>query len=130
MARSQMRHTVKDAAGNVIQNALVYVYETGTTTPVADLFAAASGGSAIAAGTLTSNDQGEVVGWLTTPRFVDVKVSDNGETAYYPAAASRLLSWSDFTETVQVVAANDDVDAEAAVRAAADTSNLARATGR
>lgn len=110
MARSMLRRNVKDAAGNVIQNALVYVYQQGTSTPVTDLFAASSGGAAIAAGTLTSNGQGEVIGWLTTPKFVDLLVTDNSNAAYYPSTPTSLLDWADFTETVQVTAANDDAD--------------------
>jgi hypothetical protein len=137
MARSLLRHVVSDGAGNVIQNALVRVYLTGTTTPVTDMYAASSGGATIA--TLTSNDQGEIVGWLTTPKFVDLSVTDNTDGAYYPSRPAVLMSWTDFTETVQVFAANDDVDtlsatltasiaAEAVSRAAGDSTNAAAVT--
>jgi hypothetical protein len=102
--RSMLRHNVADSAGNVIQNALVYVYETGTTTAVADMYAAASGGSPIT--TLTSNAQGEVTAWFTTPRFVDLLVTDNTDAAYYPSASAVPLNWTNFTETVQVIAAD------------------------
>lgn len=111
MARSMLRHTVKDSAGNVIQNALVYVYQQGTATPITDLFAASTGGAAIAAGTLVSDGQGDVIGWLTTPKFVDIKVTDNSNAAYYPSTPTSVLDWPEFTETMQVPAANDDVDA-------------------
>lgn len=100
MARSQMRHNVKDTAGNVIQNALCYVYETGTVTAVDDMFAAATGGAAIT--TLTSNAQGDIEAWFDEARVVDIKVSDNTDAAYYPSQPTNLLAWADFTETVQV----------------------------
>jgi hypothetical protein len=67
MARSHLRHVVQDRAGNVVQNALVYVYLRGTTTAVADMYAGSS-----------------------------------GDAAYYPSDASSLLSFTDFTETVEV----------------------------
>lgn len=117
MARSQLRYNVVDGAGNRIQNALVRVYAAGTTTAVADMFAASSGGSAVA--TLTSNDQGEIVGWFTTPKFVDLLVTDNSDAAYYPSSPSRLLDWVDFTETVQVVPA-DAVPRDGVIDAATD----------
>jgi hypothetical protein len=100
MARSQLRYNITDAAGNAVQNALCYVYETGTTTAVADLYLAVSGGSPVA--TLTSNARGEIVGYLTTPRLVDVKVTDNGDTAFWPSLPLSLHSWTEFTETVAV----------------------------
>lgn len=100
MARAHLRHTVKDRAGNVVQNALVYAYAQGTTTAVTDMYAAATGGSPIS--TLTSNAQGEVEGWFTTPKTVDLKVTDNTDAAYYPSAPGTLLAFSDFTETIEV----------------------------
>lgn len=100
MARSQMRHNVKDSAGNVIQNALCYVYLTGTVTAVSDMYAAESGGSPIT--TLTSNAQGDIEGWFDAAKTVDIKVTDNSNAAYYPSQPTQLLDWSDFTETVQV----------------------------
>lgn len=99
MARAQVRHNVKDAAGNVIQNAKVFVYEQGTTTPVADLFTALTGGAAV--GFLTSDSQGEVLGYLTTSRLVDLSVTDNAAAAFYPATPGSLRSWTAFTETVE-----------------------------
>src|SRR5687767_5723458 len=101
MARSLLRHVISDTAGNVIQNALCNVYLTGTVTPVSDMFAAASGGSPIT--TLTSNAQGEVVAYFTTPKFVDINVTDNADTAYYPSTPMALQTWTSFTETVQVL---------------------------
>lgn len=107
MARAHLRHTVKDRAGNAIQNALVYAYLQGTVTPVSDMYAGASGGSAIT--TLTSNNQGEVQAWFTGPKFVDLKVTDNTDTAYYPSDPSSLKSFSEFTETVEVVPPPEEV---------------------
>lgn len=99
MARSLLKSYVKDRAGNCIQNALVYVYLQGTTTPVSDMYAAASGGSPIT--TLTSNAQGEVTAWFTSPKYVDLKVTDNSNAAYY-AATGALVDGTEFTETVRV----------------------------
>ena len=137
MARSQLRHTVKDEAGNVIANALVNVFEVDTVTPVGDLYAAASGGAAIT--TLTSDAQGQVVGYLDVPRRVDLQVTDNADAAYYPSTPTSLLSWTAFTETVEVLAGgaylaetfstvatvtalSAEVDAEVAARVAADAA--------
>lgn len=60
MARSQLKTIVRGSSGRAIVNARVYVYETGTTNPVADLYASSSGGSPQAS--LVSNAQGEVEG--------------------------------------------------------------------
>lgn len=106
MARAQLRHTVRDTAGNVIENALVRVYEQGTTTPVADLYTAVTGGSPVT--TLTSNNQGEVVGYLTTGRLVDLSVTDNSAGAHYPATVNNKLSWTAFTETVPATRVGTD----------------------
>lgn len=95
MARGLLDCVVRDRAGNVVQNARVYVYETGTTTPVADLFASASGGSPQAS--LVSNASGRARGWLTTTRNVAVKATGNSGTAYYPSDPGTLLP--DFTAT-------------------------------
>lgn len=95
-----MRHNVHDAAGNSIQGALLAVFQTGTVTPVTDMFAAATGGSPIT--TITSDAQGDAVAWFDTAQTVDITVSDNGGTAFYPSRPAELLSWSDFTETMQV----------------------------
>lgn len=97
MARSQMRYTVT-RNGRPVQNALVTVYEQATTTPVPDMYAAASGGSPIT--TLTSNSNGVVVGYFDNPRVVDLLVSDNSRAAYYPQAASNVLGWAPFTVSV------------------------------
>ena len=139
MARSQIRHNVKDAAGNAIQGALVHVFEQGTSTPVADMFAALSGGAAIT--TLTSNNQGEVVGYLDGSRYVDLSVTDNGGTAFYPSLPSSLLTWTAFTETVAASADATTVampsasgvastDADALARAIVTATALVAAGGR
>lgn len=144
MARSHFRHVVKDQAGNVLQNAKVFVYETGTTTVVADLYDAATGGSAVAAGTLVSNGQGEIEGWLQRPRTVDLKVTDNDNTAHYPADVSVLQDFGDFTETVEVqrnpahwydfnvleygALADSTTDDRAAIQAACDAAALVQGT--
>lgn len=107
MARAHLRHTIEDTAGNVVQNALVRVYLEGTTTPVTDMYAASSGGSPIT--TLTSNNQGEIEAWFTSPKTVDVLVTDNSDTAYYPTRPSITKSWTSFTETIDVPPAPADV---------------------
>lgn len=99
MARGHLRHTVKDQYGNVVQNALAYVYEVGTTTPLTDLYAASSGGSAISGATLTSNNQGEFEGWVTTARQVDILVTDNSGLAYKATDPTTLVPFTAFTET-------------------------------
>lgn len=107
MARAHLRHTVRDRAGNVIQNALCRVYLHGTETAVSDMFAASSGGVAIT--TLTSNGQGEIEAWFTTGKYVDIKVTDNTDAAYYPSDPATLKTFSDVTETVEVFPPPQDV---------------------
>lgn len=82
MARSLLKTIVRDSAGNSIQSARVYVYESGTTTPVADLYPSAVGG--VPQVSLLSNAQGEITGWLDTPRNVALKTTDNNGQAVYP----------------------------------------------
>lgn len=99
MARAQIKFVVTDQlSGKVIQNAKVFVYETGTTTPVADLFAAPTGGAAIGGAFLISDSQGTVEGYVTTPRNVRLRVTDNSFTAYYPNTPGHTLSFSFFDE--------------------------------
>lgn len=105
MTRTQIRHNVHDEAGAVIQNALCYVYEAGTTTPVGSMYLAATGGSPVT--TLTSDEQGDIIGWIDTQvvatldNVVDVKVTDNSNTAYFPSVGT-VLDWPEFTETVPI----------------------------
>lgn len=131
MSRSLMTATVADQAGNVIQGAVVLVYAEGTTTPVADMFAAESGGSPIVA--LTSDARGRVAGWFTTAKLVDLKVTDNSHAAYRPASPSVHLTFSDYTVTVPVADVSTDLatqvelDTEAAARIAGDAASVATA---
>jgi hypothetical protein len=81
MARAHYKTAVRGTSGRSIANARVFVYETGTSTPVADLYTAASGGTAQAS--LVSNTQGEVEFWLDTPRNVALETTDNSDLAYY-----------------------------------------------
>lgn len=124
MARSQMRHNVKDTAGNVIQGAVCVVYLTGTTTAVSDMYAAAAGGAAITS--LTSNAQGDIEAWFDAAKVVDIKVTDNSNTAFYPSQASRLLNWTDFTETVEVSQSGTIVLTQAGSAAAPTPIELVR----
>lgn len=98
--RSLFRYVVSDRAGNVIQNAKVFVYETGTTDPIDDLFASSVGGSP--QGFLITNSQGEALGWVDDGRVVDAFTTSNSGTAYYPSAPGTLLPFASFTETVQI----------------------------
>lgn len=86
MPRSLLKTIVRDVAGNSVMNAKVFVYESGTTTPVADLYPSKVGGAPQTF--LLSNAQGEIIGWLDEPRDVALKTTDNGGTAVYPVAAA------------------------------------------
>lgn len=99
--RSHFRHIATDAAGDCIQNAKLFLYQAGTTTAVTDAWSAASGGSPVTY--LITNNQGEAECWFDTPQAVDVKITDNTDTAYYPSTPTAVLSWSDFTERVPVL---------------------------
>lgn len=122
MARARLSYRVTDRAGNAVQNARVLVQEDGTSTPVTDLFAAESGGSPLDPPVLTSNAQGEIEGFLTTPRYVKVTISDNTNAAYYPAAPANQLSFDSFDERRAAEPAPTAVAEEAAARIAADTA--------
>lgn len=107
MARSPMRATPRDRAGNIVQNALVQVYLAGTVTPVIDMFAAAVGGLAIT--TLLTNASGEVAAYFTSAKSVDLLVTDNSDTAFYPSDPGTLKSFAPFTRTVPVPPPPDEV---------------------
>lgn len=98
MARARLSYRVTDRAGNAVQNARVLVQTDGTSTPVADLFAAESGGVALDPAVLLSNAQGEIEGFLTVARYVKLTISDNSDAAYYPAAPANHLSFDSFDE--------------------------------
>ncbi len=100
MTRALLTATVADQAGNTVQNALVNVYLVGTTTPVSDMFAADSGGSPIT--TLTSDSRGQIVGYFTASKTVDLLVTDNSHTAYLSATPSLTLTFSSYTKTLAV----------------------------
>lgn len=104
MARSLLRHTVTDRAGNALVNALVNVYLKGTTTPVSDMFTGEVGGSAVT--TITTNAQGEVVAWFDTPKLVDLLITDNGDTAFR-AGETATITFTPYTETVVVLPSPD-----------------------
>lgn len=92
--RSLLADRVEDRPGNGIQNAKVFVYELGTTTPVADLFSAMTGGSPV--GFLLSGEDGYVEGWVTTSRYFTLHITDNGGTMYYPQNPDVPLSGTAF----------------------------------
>jgi hypothetical protein len=100
MGRSQLRHTVTDTSGNAIQGAVCHVFLAGTTTPVTDLWTSQTGGTAVT--TLTSDGQGEIVGWVDVPKLVDVLITDGNHSAFLANTPSVPLSWPSFTETLMV----------------------------
>lgn len=102
MPRAHFRFICEDRALGKWQNALCHIYETGTSTPVTDLFAAASGGSAVVPARLTSNSQGEIEGWLTTARTIDIVMTDNSDTVVYAGGDGTRKSFADVRETVEV----------------------------
>jgi hypothetical protein len=76
----------------------VFVYQPGTTTDfTGTAYNAKSGGSSISNGFVT-NSQGEAEAWFDTPQSVDIAVTDNSGTAYYPAAPSTLIPFAPITE--------------------------------
>lgn len=99
MARAQIKYVVTDQrTGRVIQNARVFFYETGTTTPLTDLFAAPTGGSPLSGSYIDSNAQGEAEGYITDPRNVALEVTDNSGQAYYAGLSVITLTFPAFTE--------------------------------
>lgn len=107
MARAHLRF-VFITGGRAVQNASVDVYEVGTTTPVdtADMFTTRTGGTN-ATNPLFTNNQGEIEAWLTDAQTVDLRITDNSDAAYY-VGTSTTLSWTPFTETVEVHVAPED----------------------
>lgn len=94
--RSLLSERVVDAAGNGIENAKVFVYEIGTTTPADDLYAAMTGGSPV--GYLLSDEGGLVEGWVDESRYFTLSITDNDGAAYYPLSPGEPLTWTDFTK--------------------------------
>lgn len=81
-ARRHWRFVVRDKYGYVVQNAQVFVYLPGTTTVFAGTaYNAASGGSPVTNPFITDAD-GVVEAWFDTAQTVDVKFTDNTNTAY------------------------------------------------
>lgn len=98
MARALFRYIVKDEGGNVIANAAVNLYRPGTTTAVyGTMYDSEVSGSAVT-NPLTSTAQGEVIAWLDTAQLVDVNVTSNSSTCYFPKNPSARLSFATFTE--------------------------------
>lgn len=126
MARAQLKMVVTDQRGNALRNARVVVCESGTTTPVTDLFANPTGGAAIVGATLTSNAQGEIEGYLDEERDLALIVNDNGHAAVFAADPAKYARFNEFTEDPVPVYENpvdentDDVALAAVVVAVAD----------
>jgi hypothetical protein len=101
--RAHLSFYVKAQNGKVIQNASVYVYQTGTTTPITETMYAGASGATTVSNPLTSNAQGEVEAWLAGAKRVDLYATDNSNTAYYPNVPAAALSFTAFTETVDLL---------------------------
>jgi hypothetical protein len=112
-ARRHWRFTVRDQFGFVVQNALVFVYQPGTTTVfTGTCYNAASGGSTIT-NPFTTNSQGEVEGWFDTAQVVDVLVTDNTDTAFRAVSPTLPISFTSFTEADDIyVSASDQVSTD------------------
>lgn len=112
MARSHLRHTVKDQRGNVLEGATVTLYETGTTTAVDDAYDALTGGSLVTS--LTSDSKGEVQAWFDDARTIDLEMSSVLGTTKIAASGS-LVTFTTFTESVSLNAADDAEGADGSV---------------
>lgn len=99
LSRRHWRFVVRDQYGYAIQNALVYVYQPGTTTAFSgSAYDAASGGNAVT-NPLTTNSQGEVEAWFDTDQEIDVFVTDNTDAAYRAVnGPTSTISFTAFTE--------------------------------
>lgn len=86
IARCHFRYNATDDEGNALQNAKLWLYQPGTTTAVTDAWSAATAGTPVTY--LITNNQGEGECWFDTPQEVDVSVTDNGNSAYYPGRQS------------------------------------------
>ena len=100
LSRARVRFVVRDSAGNVIENAAVFVYEQGTTIPV--ILWEQSAGGVEKSNPLITNNQGEIEAWLDNAQVVDLLITDNSNTAFLPIAPSSQLDWPSFTENVDV----------------------------
>lgn len=99
MARCHFR-TVLRQNSSVVQNARIQLFQHSSTTPVANAWTDETGGTSVAY--MLTNAQGEAECWLDTPQAVDVYITDNGATAYYPISPTSLLSFPAFTEFAEV----------------------------
>lgn len=80
--RAQFLYVAANNRGDVWQGAVAAVFEHGTNTPAAGVYADEVGGGPITS--LLTDDAGKVEFWLATDRTVDVEISDNGGTAFHP----------------------------------------------
>lgn len=100
MARAYLRYSLKDTDGNAIQNALVNLYQDGTTTPVTNAWNAAVGGSLITSA--VTNAQGEIEAWFDVPQTIRVVATDNNDLAHKAGSTTARLSFLDVPEQVPV----------------------------
>src|SRR5688500_6756840 len=109
MARAHLYYVVTDRSRNVNQNDSVDVYQIGTTTPVATagMYTTRTGGTN-ATNPLISDERGVIEAWLTTAQTVELRVTDNSDTAYLPNDPSQLKTWTPFTVTREVHVAPED----------------------
>jgi hypothetical protein len=108
--RAHFRFTCKDTlTGKPMQNCLVTVKQQGTILDVPNMWSAKSGGSAVTS-PFTSNAQGEVEAWADVPYQVDLTVSDNGHTAYFPGDGPSVpLTFTSFPEVDSFEYDPDDI---------------------
>lgn len=88
-----VRHNVVDWQGNVVENALVNIYEHGTTTPV-DIFDL--DGNPIVQ-PLVSDERGGVRCFIDELQHLDLVIDDNSGTATLPALGDNTVTFDPFT---------------------------------
>lgn len=137
MSRAPLRAVCRIPNGPTVTGATVVVCTQGTSTPVSDLFAAPSGGSAISGAAIASDADGGVLAWLGTARTVTLKVSGGnlstgGAASYSPLSVDLEVRETPEDESstsaalaAEVSRAEAAESAEATTRAAADSILLA-----
>lgn len=103
--RSLFSYRVVDNDGSSLQNAKVFVYEIGTTTPIADLYTAMTGGSPV--GFLISGSNGKVTGWVDVSRYFTLSVTSNGGAAYYPGVPAVPVPFTTFADVAGAYLVSD-----------------------
>ena len=109
MARRHWRFIVRDSYGYAIQNALVFVYQPGTSTDFLGTCHDAPSGGSVLTNPFTTNAQGEVQGFFGTEQSIDVFVTDNTDTAYRAVdGPGATISFTSFTEADEIHVTPED----------------------